>query len=226
MKSFSPRLAFWWRAWWACNLIGLLVNFTTVPAMTATPIRLLALGDSLTAGFGLPVEDGFAAKLEAALRAKGYGVTVPDTGVSGDTSAGGRDRLSWALADHPDYAIVELGANDALRGLDPGETYANLDAILTALADRKIKVLLAGMKAPHNMGPDYVRAFDGVYPRLQARHNVMLYPFFLDGVALDPNLTLGDGLHPNAKGVDRIVAGILPAVETLLATKQSPKAAP
>jgi acyl-CoA thioesterase-1 len=216
MKSFSPRLALWWRGWWACNLIGLLVNFTTGFAMAATPIRLLALGDSLTAGFNLPVSDGFVARLQAALLAKGYVVTVLDAGVSGDTSAGGRARLGWALADQPDYAIVELGANDALRGIDPAETYANLDAILTTLADRKVKVLLAGMYAPRNMGADYVRAFDAIYPRLQARHNLPLYPFFLDGVVLHPDLTLADGLHPNAKGVQRIVDGILPSVQALL----------
>jgi acyl-CoA thioesterase-1 len=184
--------------------------------MAATPLRLLAFGDSLTAGYALPPGDGFVAKLQAALTARGYPVEVIDAGVSGDTSADGRSRLDWSLADNPQYAIVELGANDALRGIDPRETYANLDSILTTLADRHVKVLLAGMRAPRNMGNLYVREFDSVYSHLVARHGVALYPFFLDGVALDPDLTLLDGIHPNSRGIDRIVAGILPAVEALL----------
>jgi acyl-CoA thioesterase-1 len=216
MKSVSPRLALWWRAFSACSLLGLLVNFTTGWAMAATPIRLLALGDSLTAGFDLPAGQGFAPQLAAALKRKGYAVSVIDAGVSGDTAAGGRARLAWALADRPDCAIVELGANDALRGIDPKATYADLDAILTTLAEHHVKVLLAGMAAPRNMGADYVAAFDSIYPRLAARHHVPLYPFFLEGVVLRPDLTLADGLHPNAKGVAQIVASILPSVEALL----------
>jgi acyl-CoA thioesterase-1 len=196
--------------------------------MATTPIRLLAFGDSLTAGFGLPAGQGFAPRLEAALRAKGYAVSVLDAGVSGDTAAGGRARLNWALstAERLDYAIVELGANDALRGLDPARTYDDLDAILSALRQHGVKVLLAGMYAPRNMGADYVHAFDSIYPRLQAKHHVALYPFFLDGVALHPELTQADGLHPNARGVERIVAGILPSVESLLGPVPSPAAQP
>lgn len=184
--------------------------------MAATPIRILALGDSLTAGYNLPPSDAFPVKLEAALKAKGYAVQVINGGVSGDTSAGGRARLDWALGDHPDYAIVELGANDALRGIDPTITYANLDAILATLKARSVKTLLVGMLAPRNMGATYTQAFDGIYPRLKAEYGVAFYPFFLDGVALRQDLTLPDGMHPNSKGVDRIVAGILPAVIGLI----------
>jgi acyl-CoA thioesterase-1 len=191
--------------------------------MAADPIRLLAFGDSLTAGYGLPAGDAFPAKLQQALRAKGYRVEVVNAGVSGDTTAGGRARLDWALADRPDYAIVELGANDALRGLDPKLAYANLDAILGTLRDRHVNVLLAGMLAPRNLGPDYAAAFDSIYPSLQKKYSVPLYPFFLEGVALHHDLTLPDGLHPNSDGVDTIVRGILPTVQSWLG---SPSAMP
>lgn len=184
--------------------------------MSAAPLRILALGDSLTAGYNLPPGDAFPVKLEAALRARGYDVQVINAGVSGDTAAGGRARLEWALADHPDYAIVELGANDALRGIDPALTYASLDAILSGLAQHRVKALLAGMYAPRNLGAAYDQAFDAIYPRLAAAHKVPLYPFFLDGVALHADLTLPDGMHPNPPGVAVIVAKILPAVERLL----------
>lgn len=185
--------------------------------MAETPIRILAFGDSLTAGYNLPSRDAFPVKLEAALRAQGYDARVLNAGISGDTSAGGRARLDWALGDRPDYAIVELGANDALRGLDPEQVYANLDVILKTLRSRGIPVLLAGMMAPRNMGADYVGRFDAVYGRLRQKYGVPLYPFFLDGVAMNAALTQADGLHPNARGVDRIVQGILPMVEQLIA---------
>jgi acyl-CoA thioesterase-1 len=184
--------------------------------MDATPIRILALGDSLTAGYNLPQSNAFPIRLEAALRQKGYAVRVINAGVSGDTTAGGRARLDWAMGDRPDVAIVELGANDALRGLDPAQAFDNLDAILGRLADAKVRVLLAGMLAPPNLGPDYAKAFDGIYPRLAAKWKVPLYPFFLDGVALHPELTQADGLHPTAAGVDRIVANILPSVQAVI----------
>ncbi len=184
--------------------------------MAADSIRLLAFGDSLTAGYNLAAGDAFPAKLEGALRAKGYSVQVINGGVSGDTSAGGRARLDWALSDRPDFAIVELGANDALRGIDPKVTAANLDAILSRLRQRGVKVLLAGMLAPRNMGTDYVREFDAIYPRLAKAHGVPLYPFFLEGVAMRRELTLPDGMHPNAQGIDVVVRGILPAVEDLI----------
>lgn len=182
----------------------------------AKTTRILALGDSLTAGYNLPAEDAFPVKLEKALRAQGYDVSVANAGVSGDTAAGGRARLDWALADKPDIAIVELGANDALRGLDPKETYGNLDMILDRLKQGGVKVLLAGMHAPRNMGKDYGDEFRSVYMRLKDKHNVAFYPFFLDGVAMRPELNLADGLHPNGKGVDVIVERILPYVKELL----------
>jgi acyl-CoA thioesterase-1 len=180
-------------------------------------IRILALGDSLTAGYGLPRQEGFAAQLQAALRAKGIAATVIDAGVSGDTTAGGRARLEWALADRPDAAIVALGGNDLLRAIPPEATYANLDAILRRLAERNIPVLLAGMLAPRNLGQDYVTAFEGAYQRLAREHDVVFYPFFLDGVATVPELNQPDGIHPNARGVAVMVERILPAVERLLA---------
>lgn len=184
-------------------------------------IRILALGDSLTAGYGLARGEGFVARLEAALRARGIAARVLDAGVSGDTTAGGLARLDWALADRPDAAIVALGGNDGLRAIDPEATYANLDAILTRLAARNIPVLLAGMLAPPNLGSEYGAAFRGAYERLARKHDVVFYPFFLDGVAADPALNQPDGIHPNARGVAVMVARILPAVETLIEKARS-----
>jgi acyl-CoA thioesterase-1 len=183
----------------------------------AAPKRLLVLGDSLSSGYGLPHEEGFEARLAGALAARGEEVTVIDGAVSGDTSAGGRARLDWVLADRPDAAIVELGANDGLRGLDPAEMKANLGAILDMLASRHIPVLLSGMYAPPNLGADYERQFRAVFDALGHRPGVLYDPFFLAGVARAPGLTQADGLHPNAAGVRRIVARILPDVERLLA---------
>ncbi len=184
---------------------------------TAAPIKILAFGDSLTAGYGLAESDGFCAQLEKALQAAGHDVTVINGGVSGDTTADGLARLDWALADHPDVVILELGANDALRGLDPARAKANLDDILAQLTRQHYVVLLAGMLAPRNLGPDYDQAFDGMYPDLARKHQVALYPFFLDGVATNQALTQADGLHPNAAGVAIIVKRILPAIERVLA---------
>ncbi|WP_050783497.1 arylesterase [Methylobacterium nodulans] len=183
------------------------------PAVAA-PLRLVALGDSLTAGHGLPAEAAFPAVLERALKEKGLDVTVANAGVSGDTATGGLDRVDWSVPDGTDGVILELGANDMLRGTDPAVTEKALDAIIARLKERGIPVMLAGMKAARNLGPDYVARFDALYPRLAERHGLMLYPFFLDGVATDRSLTLPDGLHPTAKGVERIVAGILPSVES------------
>lgn len=182
----------------------------------AAPKTILALGDSLTAGLGVGPAEAFPAKLEAALKAKGQDVKVINAGVSGDTAADGAARLDWALAEPVDAVIVELGANDALRGLPVAQAEQALDGLLTALAQKKLPVLLAGMKAPPNMGPEYQAEFDGMYQRLAAKHGVLLYPFFLDGVAADPKLNQGDGMHPNPAGVDVIVARILPSVEQLL----------
>jgi acyl-CoA thioesterase-1 len=177
---------------------------------------LLVFGDSLSAGYGLAAADGFVTKLGSALAAAGYRISLVNGSVSGDTSAGGLARVDWSLADNPDFVLVELGANDGLRGLDPQAMEANLDAILAKFGARHIPVLLAGMYAPRNLGRDYDQAFDGVFPRLAAKHGVPLYPFFLDGVATDPALNQPDGLHPNRGGVDVIVAKIMPYVTRLL----------
>jgi acyl-CoA thioesterase I len=203
----------------ACLLLTLLFAFAPAVDVKALerPVKIVVLGDSLSAGFGLPVNEAFPAKLAEALEAKGIGAAVVNAGVSGDTASGGLGRVDWSVPDGTDAVIVELGANDALRGLDPGITKAALDKILRKLADRHIAVLLAGMRAPRNMGPDYTRDFDGIYPALASTHSVVFYPFFLEGVAADTKLNQADGLHPNAAGVDAIVARILPRVEELIA---------
>ena len=183
--------------------------------------RLLVLGDSLTSGFGLGAEEAFPARLEAALTRRGFAVKVLDGGVSGDTSAGGRERLDWALDARPDAVILELGGNDGLRGLDPKETYRNLAAILKRLKQRNVPVLVAGMYAPPNLGPDYGKEFKAVFPRLAERFGVPLYPFFLEGVAADPDLNQKDGLHPNGRGVEVIVERMLPFVARLVLQARS-----
>ncbi len=174
--------------------------------------RLLVLGDSLTAGYGLPAHKSFPAQLEKALQQSGNAVKVINSGVSGDTTAGGLSRVDWLLSDAPDMVIVALGANDALRGLSTTMTYNNLDAILTKLKQNRIKVLLAGMQAPKNLGEDYVARFNKIFQALAKSHNVSLYPFFLEGVALDPDLNQADGIHPNAAGVKVIVNNMLPLI--------------
>jgi acyl-CoA thioesterase-1 len=188
-----------------------LALFAAGPA-AAQPLRILALGDSLTAGFGLGPGQGFAPQLERALKDSGIEAEVIDAGVSGDTTAGGLARLDWALAEQPDLVILELGANDMLRGVDPAETHANLDAILAKLREAGPKVLLAGMRATANLGPDYGGAFEKTYADLAAKYDVPLYPFFLEGVATDPRLNLPDGMHPNEAGIAEIVRRILPHV--------------
>jgi acyl-CoA thioesterase I len=179
------------------------------------PLRIVAFGDSLTAGYGLPANAAFPAKLERALAAKGIATEVTNAGVSGDTTSGGLARLDWSIPDGTEAVILELGANDALRGVDPKLTRGALEAMLDRLKARHIPVLLAGMLAPRNLGPDYATAFDAIYPDLAKKYGAMLYPFFLDGVAADPKLNQRDGLHPTAAGVDVIVAKILPDVERL-----------
>jgi acyl-CoA thioesterase-1 len=206
--------------------IGALTALLLLPVVAAAagkpPIRILAFGDSLAAGYGLPHETGFEAQLQAALRKRGYNVVVLDGAVSGDTTAGGRARLDWALADTPDAVIVELGGNDALRGIDTRDTEANLAAILDTLAARHIPVLLAGMYAPPNMGPDYAKSLRAVFVRLGSRPGIVYDPFFLAGVAAVPALNQADGIHPNAEGVRRIVARLLPDVERLIAEVHRP----
>jgi acyl-CoA thioesterase-1 len=184
----------------------------TAPA----PVKIVALGDSLTAGLGLPAESAFPAKLDAALKRNGIAATVANAGVSGDTASGGLERLDWSVPDGTGAVILELGANDMLRGIDPAVTREALDAILTKLKARNIPVLLCGMRAAPNMGANYVHAFDAIYPALASTHGVVFYPFFLEGVAADRTLNQPDGLHPTAAGVEVIVERILPKVEELV----------
>ena len=198
-----------------CWLLLLLLSVPLTLA-AASPMTILVLGDSLTAGYGLAESEAFPAQLETALVTTGYAVRVINAGISGDTSAGGAARLEWSLADSPDLVILALGANDALRGLSPDQTRTNLAAIIERLKQRQISVLLAGMLAPRNMGENYYNSFDKIYPELAQEFRVPLYPFFLEGVAAQPELNLTDGIHPNAAGVKVMVAGILPLVLELL----------
>jgi acyl-CoA thioesterase-1 len=187
----------------------------------AAPPRILAFGDSLVAGYGLPADDAFPVRLQAKLMSDGHAVQIINGGVSGDTSAGGLARLDWALADKPDLVLVEFGANDALRGTDPKVTAANLDRILARIAASGAKILFVGMKAPANWGRQYQDEFDALYPALAAKYHVALYPFFLDGVATDATLNQADGLHPNPRGIAVIVDRIAPYVERLLSGSAS-----
>jgi acyl-CoA thioesterase I len=196
--------------------LGVLITFPLPPPPPPAATRILAFGDSLTAGYGLAPDQAFPVQLASRLKSDGYDVTVINAGVSGDTSADGLARLDWALGDHPDVVLVEFGANDMLRGLDPKRAAANLDAILAKLKAAKLKVLLLGMQAASNWGAEYKKSFDAIYPALAEKYAVPLYPFFLDGVALDPKLNQGDGLHPTAAGVAVIVGRTAPAVERLL----------
>lgn len=186
-------------------------------AIGAAPVKLVVFGDSLTAGLGLPQNESFPVKLEQALKAKGENVTVVNAGVSGDTASAGLDRLEWSVGPDTSAVVLELGANDALRGIDPALTAKALDTILSRLKARGLPVLLAGMEAPRNLGVSYDHAFDTVFTTLSKKYDVVFYPFFLQGVATDPKLNQADGIHPNAQGVDVIVGAILPKVEELLA---------
>jgi acyl-CoA thioesterase I len=192
-------------------LFGALVNLTALKAQAAD-YTILAFGDSLTAGYRLPQGDGFPEQLEKKLQAMDRDIRVINAGVSGDTTQGGLARLNWALADKPDMVILELGANDALRGIEPALTRKNLDQMIVQLKSNNIKVLLAGMLAPPNMGEDYADAFNAIYPTLAKAHGVTLYPFFLEGVAGHSSLNLDDGIHPTREGVSVIVERILPYV--------------
>jgi acyl-CoA thioesterase-1 len=196
-------------------LLAMLFTLAAGPA-TAEPVTLVVLGDSLTAGYGLPPGTGFPARLQAALGKRGRDVTVVDAGVSGDTTAGALSRLDWSVGTDARAVIVELGGNDALRGIDPERTRHNLDRIVARLTERGLPVLIAGMRAPPNMGEAYAAAFDPLFAEVAAKYGAALYPFFLDGVAADPSLNQRDGIHPNEAGVDVIVERILPAVEQLL----------
>jgi acyl-CoA thioesterase-1 len=198
--------------------IAVVLSCALTPTSAAEwPVKIVVVGDSLSAGHGLPADEAFPERLQAALKAKGLAVTVANAGVSGDTASGGLGRLDWSVPSGTDAVILELGANDALRGIDPAVTKTALDKILGKLAQRQIAVLLAGMEAPRNMGAEYVKAFDAIYPALASTHPVVFYPFFLDGVATDATLNQADGMHPNADGVDVIVKRIMPQVEALIA---------
>src|ERR1700688_2950460 len=205
-------------------VLGLLLTtggtaFAQTAAAAATkPIKMVVLGDSLSAGLGLSASYAFPARLQKSLEAKGISVDIINAGVSGDTSSGGRDRLDWSVPEGTEAVILELGANDALRGIDPAVTRAALTDILTRLKARKIAVLLCGMVAPPNYGSDYSARFNAIYPDLAQAFQVPLYPFFLEGVASEARLNQADGLHPTAEGIDLIVKNILPAVQAFLGT--------
>lgn len=215
---------------WACRprrrtgafiaLLGVLIlaDFGPPRAHAAAPVKIVAFGDSLTAGYLLPADAAFPSVLQAALRKDGFDVGVVNAGVSGNTAADGLARLDWALGDGADLVILELGANDMLQGIDPNVTKKTLDQILARLQARHIKTLIAGMRATPSLGKDYVVAFDAIYPALAQKYRAPLYPFFLDGVATHRELTLEDGMHPTGAGVEVIVKGILPQVEALLAS--------
>lgn len=204
----------------ACLAVCNILVLSVMPANAgdgAKPIKIVAFGDSLTAGYMLQPSEAFPVQLQAALKAQGHSVDIINAGVSGDTTSGGLERLEWSIPDGTDAVIVELGANDALRGIDPKQARASLDAILSKLKARNVDVLLAGMYAPSNWGEDYRAAFDRIYPELAQQYGTLLYPFFLEGVATDAKLNMGDGLHPTGAGVAEIVKRILPKVEELLA---------
>ncbi len=209
MRLFFNGLRYFGKAFVAAAFA---LCLTVSGTAAAKDLTILALGDSLTAGYGLAAQDGFTARLEAALREYGVAARVINAGVSGDTSAGGLSRLDWLMAEKPDLVIVELGANDGLRGIDPAETRRNIDAILTRTNRGETRVLLTGMLAPPNLGREYTDAFNEIFPELAERHKVLLYPFFLEGVVARPGLNLPDGIHPNEKGVRVIVERILPYV--------------
>lgn len=199
----------------ALFLAGLVLaaNFT---AKAAEPVTIVGFGDSLMAGYQLPSSEAFPSKLQAALRSKGHEVSVINAGVSGDTTSGGLSRLDWSVPDTANLVVLELGANDALRGISPNLTQANLESMITRLKQRGIAIALVGMLAPPNMGADYGQAFNAIYPDLAEKHDLPFYRFFLEGVAATPDLLLSDGMHPNADGVDKMVAGILPMIETII----------
>jgi len=199
----------------AVVLAAALLTLTSGP-VRAAPVKILAFGTSLTQGYGLPPGTEYTTVLQEKLKAAGVDAKIINAGVSGDTSADGLSRLDWSLADKPQAAIVEMGSNDALRGLAPAQTEKNLNAIITKLKAAHVAVLLCGMHAPRNLGPEYAAQFDAIYPRLAKQYGVLFYPFILDGVALNPKLNQTDGIHPNPAGVKIIVTRILPYVKRLV----------
>jgi acyl-CoA thioesterase I len=213
---FSKRQANMVLRFLLCNWLLLVAATSVQAAAPGEPLRIVVFGDSLVAGFQLKASDAFPAQLERALKARGHAVEVINAGVSGDTTAAGLDRLRWSMPDKVDAVILELGANDALRGLDPNRAKSNLDKMITALKGTGAEVLLAGMLAPPNMGPGYTQSFNAIYQDLATKHGLILYPFFLDGIALDARFNQSDGMHPNSKGVAEITRNILPTVEQLI----------
>jgi len=205
------------------RLLAIIATLCLPPGSAAAtePLRILALGDSLTAGFGLKPSDGFTVQLQRSLEARGVPAVILNAGVSGDTTAGGLARLDWALGDRPDMVILALGANDGLRAVNPEVTRLNLAAILERLRSKKLPVLLAGIYAPPNLGREYASEFNRIYPELAAQYDAVLYPFFLDGVAARPELNQADGVHPNAAGVAVLVQRITPYVIRLIASAPS-----
>jgi len=189
------------------------------PSIAKDQITIVALGDSLTAGYGLPQNDAFPVQLEAALQKSGLNVRIVNAGVSGDTSTGGMQRLDWAIGDGTDLVLLELGANDALRGIEPAVTQSSLTTIVEKLQSRNIPIFLTGMKAPPNMGADYSEEFDGIFPKLATQYSLGFYPFFLDGVAADPALNQDDAIHPNKDGVAIIVEKMLPSLINFIKNK-------
>ena len=198
-------------------LILVMVSPYSLKAATAEPIKIVAFGDSLAAGYGLPAKEGFTVRLQAALQAKGHDVVIVNAGVSGDTTSGGISRMDWSVGPDADAVILELGANDMLRGISVDIVRTNLNTIVKSFMDRDLPVLIAGMLAPRNMGEGYTSKFDAIYPELAEKYGTLIYPFFLDGVVGDPNLNQPDGVHPSAEGVEVIVERMLPKVEELIA---------
>jgi acyl-CoA thioesterase I len=199
-------------------LVGAMVAVVPrIAAATEKPVKIVALGDSLTAGYGIPANRAFPVQLEQALRAKGHAVEILNAGVSGDTASGGLARVDWSVPEGTEGVILELGANDALRGIAPDVTRKALEGILDRLRQRSILVLLCGMRAPPNLGPGYTEPFDAIFPALAEKYGALLYPFFLNDVAAIRTLNLPDGIHPTEEGVGVIVRGILPKVEELIA---------
>ncbi len=195
---------------------GVILLATLTAAQADNHVRLVAFGDSLIAGYGLPVEDGFVAQLEKALTEKGHTVEIFNAGVSGDTTAGGLDRVDWVLSEQYSGVILHLGHNDAFRGIPVDVIHSNLDAMIASIKQRGLPVLLTGAMAPRNLGADYYLAFDAIYPQLAEKHDLVFYPFFLEGVATNPDLNQDDGIHPNQSGVAYIVEQLLPYVDQLI----------
>jgi acyl-CoA thioesterase I len=210
----------WWRfkdGMQAAAAFALLLSFLATNSASAAPaVKILMIGTSLTQGYGLPPGTEIPVVLQAKLKTAGVNATVINAGVSGDTSTSGLARIDWSLADHPDAAVVELGSNDALRGIDPRDTEKNLSAVLAKLNAAHVPVLLLGMQAPRNLGPEYAAQFDPIYPRLAKQYGALLYPFVLDGVALNPKLNQADGIHPNPAGVKIVVDRLFPDVMVLV----------